>query len=392
VPIDTPYRPARARPPTLGGVQTATVTGPAGVEIHTNTHGQNTSLLRWDRRRSKDERSSAWIRPLQPPTSGGMFLPRVGWEALLGFSGTSADTPYILGRLDNGAAPPAEGLPAKKVRSAFGSCTTPGGGSANVLRTDDAAGHEDMLLNASSDYNERTESDKTVAVVASDQHTIGANRTQIVGLTHGVDVGAAQSTSVGASRSVNVGGAMLFGLGSESVSVGAARLFSVGGDYSTDVKGALTRMVGAAKIETAIAAHNRHVTGGATLVVGGSWNEIGGVTSSVGVAGGHLRAIGGPMNVRALSCTLKASALEESFGAHTVSAGGFVQEHFKGAASLSVSGSASMKGSKILFKASGSLTIEAAGMTIRITPSAIDVKGRFDSGVATKVTGTDKTE
>ena len=31
-------------------------------------------------------------------------------------------------------------------------------------------------------------------------------------------------------------------------------------------------------------------------------------------------------------------------------------------------------------------------MTIRITPSAIEVQGAFDSGVATKVTGTDKTE
>ena len=239
VPIETPYRPERSKPPTLGGVQTAVVTGPPGAEIHTNAHGQSTSLLRWDRRGSKDDRSSAWIRPLQPQTSGGMFLPRVGWEALLAFSGTSADTPYVLGRLDNGAAPPAEGLPAKKVRSAFGSSTTPGGGSANVMRTDDAAGQEDMLLNASSDYNERTESDKTVAVSANDRHTIGANRTQIVGLACAVGVDAAQSTSVGASRSVTVGGGMFFGLGSESVAVGAARLFDTGGDYSTDVKGAL---------------------------------------------------------------------------------------------------------------------------------------------------------
>ena len=392
VPIETPYRPERARPPTLGGVQTAIVTGPPGAEIHTNAHGQSTSLLRWDRRGSKDDRSSAWIRPLQPQTSGGMFLPRVGWEALLAFSGTSADTPYVLGRLDNGAAPPAERLPAKRVRSAFGSSTTPGGGSANVMRTDDAAGQEDMLLNASSDYNERTESDKTVAVSASDRHTIGANRTQIVGLACAVGVDAAQSTSVGASRSVTVGGGMFFGLGSESVAVGAARLFDTGGDYSTDVKGALSRVVGAAKIETAIASHNRHVNGAATVLVGGSWNEVGGVTSSVGVAGGHVRAIGGPFNVRAPVCTIKATALEESFGAHTASAGGFIQEKFKGVASLSVNGSASMKGSKVIVKAKASLTIEAAGMTIRITPSAIEVQGAFDSGVATKVTGTDKTE
>jgi type VI secretion system secreted protein VgrG len=392
VPAETPYRPARTKAPTFGGVQTATATGPAGVEIHTNEHGQVTSLLRWDRRRPKDDRSSAWVRPLQPQTSGAMFLPRVGWEILLGFSGASGDTPYVLGRLDNGAAPPAEGLPAHKVRSAFGSRTTPGGGSANVLRTDDTAGQEDMLSNASSDYNERTESDKTTTVTASDQHTIGANRTQIVGLACEVAVDAAQSTSVGASRTVDVGGSMLFGLGSESVMVGGARLFSTGGDYSTHATGSLTRAVGAAKVETAISAHNRHVNGASRVLVGGSWNEMGGVASSVGVAGAHVRAIGGPMNVRAPGCTLKATALAESFGAHTITAGGFVQDKFKGAGSLSVDGSASMKGSKVIVNAKTSLTIEAAGMTVKMTPSSIDVQGPFDSGVDTKVTGTDKTE
>ncbi len=56
-----------------------------------------------------------------------------------------------------------------------------------------------------------------------------------------------------------------------------------------------------------------------------------------------------------------------------------------------MSGSASFKGSKVIVKAKTSLTIEAAGMTIRLTPSSIDVKGPFDSGVDVKVTGTDKT-
>jgi len=323
--------------------------------------------------------------------SGAMLTPRVGWEALLGFSGTSADTPYMLGRLDNGAAPPVEGLPAKKVRSAFGSSTTPGGGSANVMRTDDTAGQEDMLLNASSDYNERTESAKTVDVGASDRHAVGGNRTHIVGLTCAVAVDAAQSTTVGGTRSVDVGGAMAFRLGSEAVAVGAARLFDVGGDYGTDASGSLSRVVGAAKIEAAIAAHNRHVNGTATVLVGGSWNEVGGVASSAGVAGAHLRAVGGPMNVRAPVCVIKASALVESFASHTATARGFIEESFKGLASLSVSGSASMKGSKVIVKAKTALTIEASGMTIRLTPSSIDVQGPVDSGVDTKVTGTDKT-
>jgi type VI secretion system secreted protein VgrG len=104
-----------------------------------------------------------------------------------------------------------------------------------------------------------------------------------------------------------------------------------------------------------------------------------------------VRAIGGPINVRAPKYTLKATALEESFGSHVLSARGFVQDKFGGAGSLSVSGSAALKGSKIIVKATSSLTIEAGGMTIKMTPSSIDVKGPFDSGVDVKVTGTDKT-
>jgi type VI secretion system secreted protein VgrG len=321
-----------------------------------------------------------------------MFLPRIGWEVALAFSGASGDEPYVVGRLDNGAALPAEALPASKVRSAFGSRTTPGGGSGNVLRTDDAAGGEDVLLSASSDYNERTESDKTVSVAASDAHTVGADRTQIVGAVCAVQVDASQSTSVGGSRTVGVGGSMAFGLGSESVAVGAARLFEVGGDYATEVSGALSRVVGAAKLETAIAGHHRHVTGGAAVLVGGSWNEVGTTASVVGVAGAHIRTIGGPINVRAPHVGLKATALNESFGSYKVTATGFVQEKLKGACSLTVGGSASLKGSKVIVNAKTSLTIEAAGMTVKMTPSSIDVRGPFESGVKTKVTGTDKTD
>jgi type VI secretion system secreted protein VgrG len=321
-----------------------------------------------------------------------MFLPRVGWEVLVGFSGTSADMPFVMARLDNGAAPPAEGLPRQKVRSAFGSRTTPGGGSANVLRTDDATGQEEMLLNASSDYNERTETDKTVSVKATDTHTIGANRTTIVGVNLAVQVDAAQSTSVGGSRSVAAGGTMATQAGSESIAVGGARIFDVGGDSSTDVSGSLTRLVGAVKAETAIAEHNRHVNGTATLLAGGTWNEIGGVVSAAGVAAAHTRLIGGPINVRAPKYTLKATGLAEQFASHSVTAGGFVANRFKAAGALSVGGSATMKGSKVIFNAKGRLTITGGGLTVEMTPGSVTVKGELNCKVDTKVTGTDKTD
>ena len=112
----------------------------------------------------------------------------------------------------------------------------------------------------------------------------------------------------------------------------------------------------------------------------------------MGVAGAHLRAIKGAWNIKTPSYTLTATALKESFGSHTVRAGGGVRETFRGAGSLSIDGSATMKGSKVIVKASTKLTITAAGTTIEMTPSSITINGPFDSGVATKVTGTEKTE
>ncbi len=182
VPADKAYRPQRTKAPMPGGLQMGNVTGPAGSEIHTEAHGRVKAKLRWDRRGSDDDRASAWIRPVQPPLSGGFLLPRVGWEVLFGFGRTAADEPYLLGRLDNGVHVPAESLPGKSARSALGSSTTPGGGSLNLLRMDDAAGIEGFSLVASKDLNERTENDKGTSVAADESVTIGGNHTEIVGI------------------------------------------------------------------------------------------------------------------------------------------------------------------------------------------------------------------
>ncbi|RLB50383.1 MAG: hypothetical protein DRI90_23780, partial [Deltaproteobacteria bacterium] len=91
VPADLAWRPAITRPPTVGGVQSAVVTGPNGPEIHTDAYGRVKAHLRWDRRGPEDDSSSAWMRVVHPQLSGGFLLPRVGWEVLLGFGGPSGD-------------------------------------------------------------------------------------------------------------------------------------------------------------------------------------------------------------------------------------------------------------------------------------------------------------
>ncbi|AKT40743.1 type VI secretion system Vgr family protein [Chondromyces crocatus] len=386
VPAASAYRAARCARPTLGGMQTGVVTGAADGEIHPDALGRIKVHLRWDRERAMDDQSSAWVRPVQPPTTGGFFLPRVGWEVLLGFEGPSADEPYALGRLYNAEGVPPEGLPGKKVRSAFGSRTTPGGGGANVLTFDDAAGAEGMYLDASRDYTERTENDKVSTVTADDVQAVGSTRTETVGIAKTVQVQGAETYTIAADRSLSIEGNHVISAATESVQVGGMRLFLIGGDHETQAA-TLSRMVGAAKAEVAIQGIDRHVTGFSTVAVGGSWQEIGGLSAATGVLGATSLVVGGLMSIGAREVSLKARSLKETYGAQQVKAGARHVESFGGAAKYKVGGSLRAKASSISFVAKSKITLHASGVKIVIEQGKITVKGALKSSMESVVTG-----
>jgi type VI secretion system secreted protein VgrG len=385
VPAADGYRPARQKPPRVGGVQTATTTGPVGAELHTDEHGRVRAKLRWDRRPEHDESASHWLRVAQPPTSGGCFLPRTGWEVLLGFSGVSADAPVVLGRLANGEAPPPEGLPARKVVSAFGSLTTPKGGSGNVLRFDDTAGAEAMGFTASADYNERTENDKVTGIVGTDTYAIGASRKLIVGTVHQVTVTGSQSYTVGGSREVNVNANKSIGAASEAVTIGGARIFTIGGDQTTSCGGALTRVVGAAKAEAAIEHQDRMVTGASVIAVGGTWSATAGAHASVSVLGASVEQVGGAKNVVCGKYNLSVTgALSETIATRSVRANGDRGEQFGATATYAIGGGAKLSGADIVFKATSRIKLKVGGATITITPGSITIDARFSGAVGSE--------
>ena len=385
VPASEGYRPARPKSPRLGGVQTATAAGPAGAELHTEEHGRVRAKLRWDRRPERDERASHWLRVAQPPTSGGLLLPRAGWELLVGFSGSSADAPFVLGRLANGEAPPPEGLPARKVVSALGSLTTPNGGNGNVLRLDDSAGAEAMGFTASGDYNERTENDKVTGIIGTDTHAIGASRKLIVGTVHQVSVTGSQSYSVGGSREVNVNANKSIGAASEAVTIGGARVFTIGGDQTTSCGGTLARVVGAAKAEAAIEHQDRTVTGASVIAVGGTWSVAAGAHASVSVLGASVEQVGGAKNVVCGKYNLSVTgALSETIATRSVRVKGDRGEQFGASGSYAIGGSAKLSGADIVFKAKGRITLKSGGATITITPASITIDARFSGAVGSE--------
>jgi type VI secretion system secreted protein VgrG len=156
-------RPLPLKPRVQQIVETATVVGPPGEEIFTDEHGRVKVQFHWDRHGEGDDRSSCWLRTLEPWAGaawGTQFVPRIGMEVAVSFFGGSTDRPFILGAIYNGMNPPPFKLPEHKTQSGIRTRSTPGGEGSNELRFDDAAGAEQIYLHAQHDYVEVVEHDR----------------------------------------------------------------------------------------------------------------------------------------------------------------------------------------------------------------------------------------
>jgi len=140
--------------PTAPGMQTATVVGPPGEEIHTDALGRIKIRFHWARDSDHpnggaalDDRASCWVRVLTPwagQSYGHISLPRTGQEVLIGFLEGDIDRPVVLGSLYNGSHPtPAfsgEGsLPVNQALAGIKSQEVKGSGH-NQLLFDDTTG------------------------------------------------------------------------------------------------------------------------------------------------------------------------------------------------------------------------------------------------------------
>ncbi|NHZ83501.1 type VI secretion system tip protein VgrG [Massilia sp. CCM 8695] len=143
-----PWRPARGAASVetkIHGIQTATVVGPPGEEIHTDKYGRVRVQFHWDRVGANDDKSSAWIR-VATPWAGANFgmtsIPRIGTEVLVQFMDGNPDRPIITGMVPNADTMPPWTLPDNKTQSGVLTRSTPNGGydNANALRFEDKKG------------------------------------------------------------------------------------------------------------------------------------------------------------------------------------------------------------------------------------------------------------
>jgi type VI secretion system secreted protein VgrG len=194
-PADLSVRPARSTPrPSVHGLQSALVVGPAGEEIYVDKYGRVKVQFYWDREGSKNERSSCWVRVASGWAGknwGQVHLPRIGQEVLVEFVEGDPDRPVVIGSVYNADHMPPYTLPGNKTRSGVKSRSSMGGGPGtfNEIRFEDKQGAEQFYVHAQKDLativqnDESREimNDRATEVKNDDKHDVGNDLNTSVG-------------------------------------------------------------------------------------------------------------------------------------------------------------------------------------------------------------------
>ncbi|MDC3957227.1 type VI secretion system Vgr family protein [Polyangium jinanense] len=254
---DIPYRPPLATPkPKAIGIESATVVGPPGEEIHTDEFGRVRVHFHWDRESKMDEDSSCWIhvsQPLAGPGFGVINLPRVGQEVLVDFLGGDPDRPVIVGRVYTNVQKVPYTLPENKTQSGWKSQSTPGGGGSNELRFEDAKGRELVFLQAERDQKSVVKNDEAITVgndrtkrVQNDETvSIGNNRTKLVTKNEALTIGNDRTKLVQNDEMVSIGNNRTkLVQNDEEVTIGNDRTKLVQNDEEVTIGNDQTKLVG----------------------------------------------------------------------------------------------------------------------------------------------------
>jgi type VI secretion system secreted protein VgrG len=207
-----PYRPLLVtQKPRLHSVQSATVVGEPGDEIHTDEFGRVRVQFPWDREGRNDDMSSCWIRVSQGWAGmgfGAIMIPRVGQEVLVGFLEGDPDQPIIVGRVYNGLNKTPYKLPDHKTRSSIKSDSSPGSDGFNEIMFEDQKERELVYEQAQKNRRRLVKNDEAATVgrdrerlvMGNELLTIGLDRTEVTGMNRTEITGLNRTTIIGAER------------------------------------------------------------------------------------------------------------------------------------------------------------------------------------------------
>ena len=186
IPSSLPFRPSRLTPvPSVRGVQTATVVGPAGEEIFPDKYGRVKVQFHWDREGSDDVNSSCWVRVATfwaGTQWGAVHIPRIGQEVIVDFLESDVNQPIVVGSVYNADMMPPWALPDNKTVSGVKSRSSPKGGADNfnMMSFEDKKGEELVHVQAEKDLKTLVKNDESREVVHDRVTLIKNDETQTV--------------------------------------------------------------------------------------------------------------------------------------------------------------------------------------------------------------------
>ena len=389
LPKAAPFRPVPRAPRALvPGPQIATVTGPPGEEIHTDEHGRIKVHFPWDRRSTKDDRSSAWVRVGQMHTSGSVAIPRIGWEVLVVFEDGDPDRPMVVGRLYNAIYGPPQPLPVKKTASTLQSRSTPGGSGRNEIAMDDAGGAEGLSVHAQKDWNLSVGNNRTEKVTSKATLGVGADQELQVGADNKLEVGASYEMSIGASQTWSVGGSRTKAVsGNEKIQIGGSREVTIGGSHtimtpravSESTAASFSETIGGSVIEAAGMGVGMAVAGAASISVGGAKIAACATGLSALTVGAQATTIGGALIQNSgadVTVEVKGAKATTVGGALSASAAADLELSTDAALNITVGAAVALNASSITLKVGGStVTIAEGGVTIKSTDIKLTATG-----------------
>ncbi|MFO0590181.1 MAG: type VI secretion system tip protein TssI/VgrG [Polyangiaceae bacterium] len=382
------FRPAHtSRRPRIQGSQTAFVTAEPqapGAEINVGGPlGDEIGCVRvrflWDKEETRlsKEPSSCWIRVSQffaGAGQGAVFHPRVGVEVILEFLEGNPDRPLVTGRVYNGQnRPPVVGKGAA-TESTMKTLSSPGGGNFNELYFQDAAGREQIRLEAARNYDMIVDNDRSESVANDGSSDVGNNRSESTGVNRSTSVGSNNMEIVGSSESIAVGMNQSLSVGvNRTMLVGANHVVQVGANQDTMVSADDALVVGGVQTITIGGSRTTTIGGGHAVTVGGAQSTaVGGASSSVS-AGSMSMAAGGAMSMEAPTQALTAAGMQSLTSATTAINAAAV-------ASATAGAIASMAAPFVTHSAGGVLSLSGPitimnGGTITITGGTVNVDG-----------------
>jgi type VI secretion system secreted protein VgrG len=252
-----PFRPERVTPrPVIEGPQTARIVGPAGEDIHTDKHGRVKVQFHWDRVGREDENSSCWIRTAQNMGGAGwgfVFIPRIGMEVVVQFIEGDPDRPLVTSVVYNGENPTPYGLPEEKTKTSLKTWSTPKTGGYNEMRFEDAAGKEQVYVQAERDMDTLVKHDETLTVQRHRTKLVQGDEFNTVEMNRVSKVVQNDTLTVDGNREAEVHGPTGDTLtvdNDQEVKVGGSQSITVSGSQSTTVSKSQSTTVMMASQET----------------------------------------------------------------------------------------------------------------------------------------------